>query len=154
MIRLENLLKIFLQDVLTMSWRSLQNILKTFFKTLWRRFKDVLKTSWQDILKMSSKHLEDVLKRFLQDVLKTSWKRLESVLKACGQDEYIGLDQYVLETSSEDVRLSRTYSSWSRRMEDVFWRQRRKTSSRRLHQDECLLGRYFISKNNLLVFCC
>ena len=37
----------------------------------------------------------------------------------------------VLKTSSEDVRLSRTYSSWSRRLEDVF-----KTSSRGLQQDE------------------
>ena len=42
-------------------------------------------------------------------------------------------------TSSEDVRLRQTYSSWSRRLQDV-----RKTSSededeRRLDQDECLL---------------
>ena len=40
--------------------------------------------------------------------------------------------------SSEDVRLRRTYSSWSS-LQDVFWRRREKTSSRRL-QDECLLG--------------
>ena len=73
----------------------------------------------------------------LEDVLKTSWKRLEDVLK----------------TSSEDIRLRWTYSSWSRRLEDVFWRHKAKvnifalikTSSededeRRLHQDECLLG--------------
>ena len=85
--------------------------MKMFFKTSWRL-------------------LEDVLKTLLQDVLKTSWKRLEEVLKTYGQDEYIGLDQ------------------------DVFWRRKAKanifvlikTSSededeRRLHQDECLLGR-------------
>ena len=64
--------------------------------------------------------LENVLKISLQDVLKTY-----------SQDEYIGLDQDVLKTSSEDVRLRRTYSSWSRRLEDVFWRRRRKTSSSR-----------------------
>ena len=64
---------------------------------------------------MSWRRLEDALKTFLQDVLKTSWKRLEDVLKTYDQDEYIGLDQ------------------------DVFWRRRRKTSSRRL-QD-------FFSKN-------
>ena len=53
-----------------------------------------------------------------------SWKRLEDVLKTHSHDEYIGFDQ------------------------DVFWRRKAKanifvlikTSSRRLHQDECLLG--------------
>ena len=68
--------------------------------------------------------LENVLKISLQDVLKTSWKRLEYVLKTFGQDEYIGFDQDVLKTSSEVVSLRRTYSSWSRRLEDIF-----KTSS-------------------------
>ena len=114
MIRLQNILKASLQDVLKMSWRR-------FCKTSWRRLENVLKTSWQD-------------------VLKTSWKRLEDVLKTYSQDEYIGLDQDVLKTSSEDMRLKRTYSSWWRRLHNVFWRWRRKTSSRRLHQDECLLG--------------
>ena len=119
MVRLENVLKIFLQDVLKMSWRHLDDV----FKTSWRRLENALKRSW----------------RRFEDVLKTSWKRLEDVLKTYSQDEYIGLDQDVLKTSSEDVRLRRTYSSW-RRLEDVFWRRRWKTSSRRLHQDECLLG--------------
>ena len=103
--------------VLKTSWRYLCN-------TSWRRLEDVLKTFLQDVLKTSWKRLEDVLK--------TSWKRLEDVLKTYGQDEYIGLDQDVLKTSSEDVRLRRTYSSWSRRLEDE--------DERRLHQDECLLG--------------
>ena len=92
---------------------SLENILKISCKRSWRR-------------------LEDVLARRLEDVL----KRLEDLLKTYSQDEYIGFDQDVLKTSSEDVRLRRTYSSWSRRLEDVFWRRRRKTSSRRLHQDD------------------
>ena len=35
---------------------------------------------------------------------------------------------------SEDVRIRRTYSSGSRRLQDIFWRRRRKTSSRRLHK--------------------
>ena len=51
--------------------------------------------------------------------------------------------------SSEDVRLRRTYSSWSRRLEDVFWRRRRKTSSRRLHQDKCLLGYYLEADSHI-----
>ena len=92
--------------------------------------------SLQDVLKMSWRHLEDVFK--------TSWRSLENVLKTYGQDEYIGVDQDVLKTSSEDLRLRGTYSSWSRRLEDVFWRRRQKTSSRRLHQDECFLGSYSI----------
>ena len=116
-----------LQNVLKMSSRRI-------CETSWRRFEDVLKMSW----------------RRLEDVLKTSWKRLEDVLKTYGQDEYIGLDQDVLKTSSEDVWLIKIYSSSSRcledalktffevddekRLHDVF-----KTSSRRLHQDECLL---------------
>ena len=53
MIRLENVLKTSLQDVLKMSSKSLE---------------DVLKTSWRC--------LEDLLKTFLQDVLKTFWRRL------------------------------------------------------------------------------
>ena len=44
----------------------------------------------------------------------------------------------VLKTSSEDVWVRRICSSWSRHLEDVF-----KTSSRGLHQDECLLGLFY-----------
>ena len=119
--RLENVLKILLQDVLKMSWRRLQN---------------VLKTSWRC--------LEDVLKTFLQDVLKTSWKRLEDVLKTYSQDEYIGLDQDVFwrrKAKANIFVLIKT--SWRRllktKTKDVF-----KTSSRRLHQDECLLGYFYV----------
>ena len=65
--------------------------------------------AWWYVLKTSWRCLEDVFAR-----------RLEDVLKTYSQDEYIGLDQDVLKTSSEDVRLRRTYSSWSRHLEDVF----------------------------------
>ena len=106
----------------------LEDVLKTFFKTSWRRFEDVFKTSWRRLEDVLKTFLQDVLKtswKRLEDVLKTSWKRLEDVLKTYSQDEYIGLDQDVLKTSSEDVRLRRTYSSWSRRLlktktKDVF----------------------------------
>ena len=57
----------------------------------------------QDVLKTFWRRLENVLARRLKDILKTSWKRLEGVLKMYDQDEYIGLDQDVLKTSSEDV---------------------------------------------------
>ena len=134
MIRLQNILKASLQDVLKMSWRR-----------FCRRLEDVLKTSWQDVLKMSSKGLEDVLKVFLQDVLKTSWKRLENVLKTYGQDEYIGLDQDVWKTSWRRLLKMNDWGEYIRLDQDVFWRRRRKTSSRRLHQDECLLGMFYFS---------
>ena len=106
-----------------------------FCKTSRRRFQDVLKTSRQEVLKMSWRRLEDVLKTFLQDILKTSWKRLEDVFKT----SWICLENVLktswrrmtkanilvlTKTSSEDVCLRRIYSSWSRRLQDVFWRQR------------------------------
>ena len=80
------------------------------------RLENVLKTSLQDVLKTFSKHLIDVLKM--------SSKRLEDVLKMYDQDEYIGLDQDVLKTSSEDLWVRPICSSWSRRLQDVL-----KTSS-------------------------
>ena len=113
MIRFENVLKISLQEVLKASWRRLEDVLKTFLQ-------DVLKTSWQDVLKTSWRHLEDAWPKRIY----WSWpRRFEDVLK----------------TSSEDVRLRRTYSSWSRRLPKTKTKDVFKTSSRRLHQDECLL---------------
>ena len=105
-------------------------------KMSWRRFSRRL----EDIFKTSSKRLEDLFARRLEDVLKTSWRRLENLLKTSWQDvlktswrRIAKTNILVLtKTSSEDVRLRRTYSSWSRRLEDVFQRRRRKTSSRRL----------------------
>ena len=116
MIRLENVLKISLQDVLRTSSKHLEDVLKM----CWRRFS----RSLEDVLKKSSKRLEDIFARRLKDVLKSSWRRLE------------------------DAWPRRIYWSWPRRLEDVFWRRKAKanifvlikTSLRRLHQDECLLG--------------
>ena len=64
-----------------------------FLKPSWRYH---CKTSWGCLGKMSW--------RCLEDVLKTSWRRILVLTK----------------TSSEDLRLRRTYSSWSRRLQDVF----------------------------------
>ena len=113
MIRLEN--------VLMISWRHFSRRPEDVLKTSSKRPEDVLQMSWRRFCKTSWRRLEKILK--------TSWKRLETfwkdVLKTYSQDEYIGLDQDVLKTSSEDVRLRRTYSSWSRRLlktktKDVF----------------------------------
>ena len=113
-----------LEDILKMPWRRFSRRLEDVLKTSSKRLEDVLKMSWRRFCKTFWKRLEDVLARRLEDILKTSWKRLEDVLKTYSQDEYIDLDQGVLKTSSQDVRLKRTYSSWSRRFEDVL-----KTSS-------------------------
>ena len=165
MIRLENVLKISLQDVLKMSWRRLEDV----FKTSWRRLANALKTSWrrlediwprriywswprrlQDVLKTSWRCLEDVFAKRLEDVLKTSWRCL-------GKTSWKRL---------EDVWPRRIYWSWPRRLEDVFWRRKAKanifaliktssrrpplktktkdvskTSPRRLHQNDWLLGK-------------
>ena len=104
----------------------------------------VLKRSWRYLCKTSWKCCEDVLKTFF----KTSWRRFEDafarrpedVLKAYGQDEYTGLDQDLLKTSSENVRPRQTYSSWSRRLENVF-----QTTSE--EEDERRLQDVFIKKN-------
>ena len=127
-----------LEGVLKTSWRRLGDFLNTILqdvlKTFWSRLKDVLKTSGrrlQNVLKML---LQDVLKKSskrLEDVLKTSWKRLEDVFEKYGQDEYTGLDRDVLKTSWKRFLKTKT--------KDVF-----KTSSRRLHRGECLLGYYLI----------
>ena len=93
MIHLENVMKMCLQDVLKMSWRRLQN----FLKTSWICLKDVF-----------------------QEVLKTFWRRFEDILKTYGQDEYIGLEQDVLKTSSEVKD--------ERRLQDIF----KASSSRRM----------------------
>ena len=124
-----------LEDVFKRSWRRLQNVLKAF----WRYLKDVflLKTSWRRLSKKPW--------RCLKDVLQTSWRclegafarRLEDVLKTYDQDEYIGFDQSVLKKSSENIWVRWIYLPWSRSLEDVSWRQRRMTSSRRL-ESVCL----------------
>ena len=124
MIRLENILKISLQDVLKTPSNRLGDVLKMSWRRFSRCLQNVLKTSWRCLEDVFASRLEDVWETSWRRLGKTSWWRLENVLK----------------TSSDNVRLRRTYSSWSRRLEDVFWRWRRKTFSRRLHQDECLLG--------------
>ena len=108
MIRLEKIFKISLQDILGTSSKLLEDVLKMSWMLFARRLEDVLKTSW--------KRLEDVLKMSWRRFCKAPSRRIEDVLKI----------------PSEDVWLIRIYSSSSRRLEDVFWRRRRKTSLRRL----------------------
>ena len=146
-------LKTSLQDILKMSWRRLKDV---FAKRSWRRLG---KTSWrslEDALKTSSKQLEDVLKMSWRRFWKTSWRHLENVLKTSWR-QMAKTNIMVL------IKMS-----W-RRLEDVFWRCKYKanifaliktswrrllktktkddfkTSSKRLHRDECLVGWKFIA---------
>ena len=94
--------------------RHLKNVLKTFLqdflKMFWRCF---CKTSWRRMAKTNMLVLTN-----------TSWRRLEDVF-------------WRRRAKANIFVLIKT--SW-RGLQDVFWRRRRKTSSGRLHQDECLLG--------------
>ena len=87
-IRLENVLKTLLQDVLKISCRRLKNVLKTpwrhFCKTSWRCLEDVFKTSSRRIYWSCSSRLEDLFWRRMRTVdifvlIKTSWRRLVHV---------------------------------------------------------------------------
>ena len=99
----------------------------------------------ENVLKMSWRHLCSTSSRRFEDILKTSWtcleevlKILEDVLKTYDQDKYTRLDHDVLKTSSEDVWLGKIYSSW-RRLLKTKRKDNFKASSRRVHQDKCLL---------------
>ena len=112
----------------------LQNLLKMssrrICKTSWRRFEDVLKMPWrglENVLKTSWRHLwRRMDKTNILVLTKTSWRRM------------INKNIFVLKTS------------WRRLLKakpkDVF-----KASSRRLHQNECLLGIAFVQTNCLYI---
>ena len=97
--------------MLKTSWRRLIDVLKTFLQTSWRCVEDVLKTSYRcledlfaDVLKTFWRLVEDVSRCFFARRLKTSRRRLE------------------------DAWPRRMYWSWSRRLEDVFWRRMTKAN--------------------------
>ena len=120
MTRLENVLKLSLQDVLKKFSRRLEDILarrlEGVLKRFWRRLQKVLKTSC----------------RCLEDVLKTSWKRLEDAWPRRIYWSWPTRLEDVLKMSSEEVRPRWTYSSWSRRLEDVFKTFSEEENERRL----------------------
>ena len=116
------------------SWRCLQDIFA-------RRLEDVLKTSWRPLGKISWRCLEDVLKTSWRRYSKTSSRRLQDVWTRRIYWSWPRRLNNVLKTSSEDVWLIRLYSSSSRRLEDILKTSFKDEDERRLHQDECLLGR-------------
>ena len=72
------------------SWRSLEDIFP-------RRLEDILKMSWRNFEKVLKAYHQDEYICLDQDVLKTSWRRL---LKTYDKGEYIPLHQDVFKTSS------------------------------------------------------
>ena len=99
--------------------------LEDILKMPWRRFSRRL----EDVLKTSSKRLEDVLKMSWRAFCKTSWRRLQNVLKTSWR-RIAKMNMFVLSKTKGIL----------------------KTSSRRLHQDECLLGRQSICNKGILQF--
>ena len=93
------------------------------------RLEEIFARRLEDVFKMSGRRLEDFLKIFLQDFLKKPWRRI-------AKTNILVLTK----TSSEEVRLRRTYSSWSKRLEDVL-----KASSE--NEDERRLQDVFIKTN-------
>ena len=112
----------------------LEDVLKTSLQ-------DVLKTSLQDVLKTFSKCLEDVLKTFWSRLGKTSSRRMTKTKYWSWPRRRRRLWRRVtkanifvlIKTSWKHLLKTKTREETS--LQDVF-----KTFSRRLHQDECLLG--------------
>ena len=101
-----------------------------FLKTSSRRFQEVFSVTlfvFQDLWKTSSRRLQDV---FAIRLHKMSSRRLQDVFARRLAIMSLRRLQYVLEDKKT--------LHW-RRLEDVF-----KTSSVRLHQEECLLGYLFL----------
>ena len=102
------------------------------------------------VFKTSSKRLQDVFKtsrRRLEGVMRTSWRRLENVSKT----SWRCLEEIFARRLEDVLKMSwRVFckTSW-RRFEDVLARRLEdvlKTSSRRLHQDECLLDLIWVER--------
>ena len=140
MIRLENVLKISFQGVLKTSSKHLEDVLnmswRRFSKTSWRHIEGVLKMSWSRFCKTSW--------RCIEDVLKTSWRRLEDIWPRRIYWSWLRRLEDVFWKCMAKTNMFVLIKMSSRRLEDVFWRRRRKTSSKRLHQDECLVGNFKI----------
>ena len=154
-VHLRNLLSTFRRLVKSLIWWY---VLKTSCKRSQRRLEDVLKMSSRRFCKTPWRRFEDILARRPESVLKTPWRRFEDVLKVSWRRLEDVLKMFrrclwprwtrpmaktnilVLKTSSEDVWLRQIYSSWSRRLEDVF-----KTSSE--GEDERNLQDVFMKTN-------
>ena len=133
--RLKDVLKLYYQEQFNLIIRlenvlktSLQDVLNNVMKASWKRLEDVLKTFSQD-----------VLARLLEDILKTLWKRPEDVLQTDDQDEHIGLDQDVFWRR-------RQKTSFSRRMFAVkdTYREKKNKTPVLTRSAVCIFGSWYI----------
>ena len=142
MIRLENLLKTFSQDVSKMSWDELKTSSKRLEDISARHLEEVLKTSWRYLSKTS-------WRRFC----KTSWKRLED---AWPRRIYWSWSRRLKDVFWRRMSKANTFvliKTSQRRLEDVFWSRRRKTSfSRRMFTENVSGDVSTISSNVFLLF--
>ena len=119
-------------------------------KTTWRHHQDVFKTFLQEVLRTSWRGFEDVLVRrlaswwHLENVLKTRWRRMTKtntlvLIKMFWRH----LQNVFWKRMSQANLFVLIKTSWKRilktKMKDVF-----QISSRRLHQDKCLLDYVFL----------
>ena len=116
MIRLENVLKKSLQDVLMLSWRRLQNAFKTSLRcteyVFARVFEDVLKTSRTNIQVLIKTFRRRMSKVNIFVLVKTSWRHLEDVSWRrrrktswrCLQDVFIKKNVNLVNWSSKEKR--------------------------------------------------
>ena len=110
--------------------RRLEDVFSIIILCLPRRLQDVFAIR---LPQTPSRRLQDVFKTSSQDVFKTSSRRLQDLLPRCLLQVFLKrssrhLHEDVLQLRLEDVRLER--------QKKVIL----KTSSVRLHQDECLVG--------------
>ena len=84
-------------------------------------------------LDVLARRLEDVLKAFLQSVLKTPWRSLEKVLKTAWRRMTKTSIFVLIRTSLRPLMKMYDHGEYIC-LEDVFWRRRRKTSSRCLQE--------------------
>ena len=118
MIRLENVLKISLQDVLKMSWRRLEDVLKMswrrFCKTSWRRLENALKTSWRrmaktNILVLNKTSWRRPLKAKTKDVFKTFSRHLHQNECLLGIEYFSKFFRSFREVKQDDIIFSNLF---------------------------------------------
>ena len=112
-------------------------------KTSWRRFlQDVLKTSWWGFEGVLARHLASLW--HLENVLKMPWRRMtKRNILVLIKMSWRHLQNVFWRRMSKENLFNLIKTSWRRllktKIKDVF-----QTSSRRLHQDKCLLDYIFL----------
>ena len=124
--RLENVFKRSLQNVLKTSWRCLEEVFP-------RRLENVLARRLENVLKTSSRSLEDVWARRL------CWSWSRRLLKTYELDKYFRLDQDVLKTPWKRLLKTKTKDVFIKT--NVWWIWS--------HQESCKLAKNIIEGKDM-----